>query len=73
MLYQLPDGRTVEISVYDYLELSDEELKGLMGYQNIGVVITNPMYGSAIRKPDKSTEQEFPDTLDDADYIIEEE
>lgn len=51
MLYQLPDGRTIEISTYDYLELSDEELRSLVGYAHIGDYINNPLYGSPINKP----------------------
>ena len=50
MLYQLPDGRTVEISIYDYLNFSDEELRNLVGY-NHGLEINNPKYGSIITKP----------------------
>ena len=50
MLYQLPDGRTVEISIYDYLSFSDEELKNLVG-ENCGLEINNPKYGSIITKP----------------------
>lgn len=52
MLYQLPNGKTVEISIEDYLALTDEELNGLVGY-DCGVGINNPHYGSAITKPGK--------------------
>lgn len=63
MLYQLPDGRTVEISIYDYLTFSDEELQGLVGYDH-GMEINNPSYGSIITKPGR------PDP-DDVDYYKE--
>lgn len=65
MLYQLPDGRTVEISIYDYLAFSDEELQGLIG-SNYGAEINNPQYGSIITKPGR------PDPDDDIyrDYDI---
>lgn len=53
MLYQLPDGRTVEISIYDYLSFSDEELRNLIG-TNYGMEINNPRYGSIITKPGSS-------------------
>ncbi len=52
MLYQLPDGRTIEISLDDYLKLSDQELKDLVGL-NYGMAINNPLYGSYITKPSK--------------------
>jgi len=84
MLYQLPDGRTIEMSVSDFLSLSDEELQSLQGYQNIGKVINNPMYGSATKSlgrqvPDKLiSEQDIPDIspedkFNDQDYTIDEE
>ena len=61
MLYQLPDGRTVEISVHDYLEFSDAELASLIGYGNIGDMINNPQYGSAITKSIKADPDSEPD------------
>lgn len=50
MLYQLPDGRTVEISLNDFLESTPEELRSLLAY-DCGAVINNPQYGSVINKP----------------------
>ncbi len=52
MLYQLPDGRVVEISTEDYFALTDQELSSLIGY-NIGNHINNPMYGSSTKKKGK--------------------
>ena len=36
MLYQLPSGRTIEISVEQYLDMTDEELRELdcLGHSN---------------------------------------
>ena len=36
MLYQMPDGRTVEMSLEDYLSLSDLELHQLQGNKYYG-------------------------------------
>lgn len=85
MLYNLPDGRTIEISLNDYLELTDEELKGLAAY-NIGEQINNPYYGSSITKfqrpepddPDCYNQNEIPDVPNehkilDQDYEPEDE
>lgn len=84
MLYQLPDGRTVEISINDYLDLTDEELKELVGYPNVGEEIRSPLYGSAITKPGRPSPQdgdyrdkELPDVPDtekfnDQDYTVDE-
>lgn len=57
MLYQLPDGRTVEISIHDYLDFTDEELRALVGY-NYGEELSNPLYGSAITKPGRPEPEE---------------
>lgn len=83
MLYQLSDGRTVEISVYEYLSCTDEELNSLIG-SNYGMEINNPNYGSIITKPgrpepdhvDEYREVDIPDIpdeekFDDQDYIDE--
>lgn len=63
MLYQLPDGRTVEISLEDYLDFTDEELRSLIGYTYIGDEINNPSYGSVINKSPK-----IPNPDDDIPY-----
>lgn len=85
MLYQLPDGRTIEISLNDYLSLTDEELRELAAY-DIGHQINNPYYGSAMNKPgrpepeddDAFNQIEIPDVpsehkLLDQDYEPEDE
>jgi hypothetical protein len=82
MLYQLPDGRTIEISIYDYLSFSDEELKNLSS-SNYGTEINNPAYGSIITKPGRAEPEEGyrdkdiqdvpeQEKFDDQDYTIEE-
>lgn len=53
MLYQLPDGRTIEISIHDYLAFSDEELRQIIG-TDYGMEINNPSYGSIITKPGRT-------------------
>jgi len=87
MLYQLPDGRTVEMSLNDYLDFTDDELKALVG-QNYGVEINNPLYGSGTKnktRPKKQIDSEEPfqkkeipdvsseEKLNDQDYIADEE
>lgn len=87
MLYQLPDGRTVEISLEDYLSFSDADLDALIGL-NYGVEINNPMYGSSTKittRPKKQIDSEEPfqkkeipdvsasEKLNDQDYVPDEE
>ena len=47
MLYSLPNGKVVEISVEQYLELTDEELEYLISI-NFGEHIENPFFGSVL-------------------------
>lgn len=80
MLYQLGDGRTIEISLHEYLTCSDEELNALKS-TNYGLEINNPQYGSAITKPQRIERDEEPedsnfniseeDKFDDIDYTDE--
>ena len=62
MLYQLPNGRVIEISTEQYFDMSDEELEYLIAY-NYGDVVENPWFGSVIVKQSKaaSVEEDVPD------------
>lgn len=53
MFYQLPNGRVIEMSTEQYLEMSDEELEYLIAY-NYGEMQENPWFGSILSKHDKS-------------------
>jgi hypothetical protein len=63
MLYQLPNGKVIEISTEQYLEMSDEELEYLIAY-NYGEVMEDPWFGSVLSKK-KSHSPDLPDTNDD--------
>jgi hypothetical protein len=47
MFYQLPNGKVIEISTEQYLDMSDEELEYLIAY-NYGDVVENPWHGSVL-------------------------
>ena len=47
MLYQLPNGKVIEISTEQYIEMSDEELEYLIAY-NYGDNLENPWFGSVL-------------------------
>lgn len=65
MLYQLPNGKVIEISTEQYIEMSDEELEYLIAY-NYGEVMENPWFGSVLQKQDKvAPPEEQPDTIPD--------
>lgn len=71
MLYQLPNGKVIEISTEQYLEMSDEELEYLIAY-NYGEIMEDPWFGSVLNKKESSA-PEPPDTIDDLIDIPEEE
>lgn len=63
MLYQLPSGKVIEISVEDYLDMSDEDLEHIIA-NNSGEAIDNPFFASILERPTAST-------IDDIIPIIE--
>jgi hypothetical protein len=82
MLYQLPSGKVIELSVEQYLSLSDEEL-GEIVRLDLGNTLENPFHGSALdgkymayddMADDPDVESELPDInlddkLSDEDFI----
>lgn len=82
MLYQLPSGKVIELSVEQYLSLSDNELNEIVRL-DIGNTLENPFHGSALdgkymayedMSNDPDVEAELPDIspddkLSDEDFI----
>ena len=58
MLYQLPDGRVIELSTEQYFDLSDEDLRLLIS-TNYGENIENPFFGSVLQKPGLMVDDDF--------------
>lgn len=50
MLYQLPNGRTIEMSVEQYLDMTDDDYQDLIA-QNYGDEIEDPWFGSVLSRP----------------------
>ena len=86
MLYQLPNGKVIEISTEQYVEMSDEEFEYLIAY-NYGENQEDPWFGSVLSKRDTSITEDpvnivsdltdIPDTdkitYTDIDYTPEED
>jgi hypothetical protein len=69
MLYQLPNGKVIEISTEQYIEMSDEELEYLIAY-NYGDNLEDPWFGSVLNKREPITyTEETPDILPDLTNI----
>jgi hypothetical protein len=47
MLYQLPNGKVIQLSIDQYLALTDQDLQYLVAI-NYGETITSPWYNSVI-------------------------
>lgn len=52
MLVNLPNGKTVSMSIEAYLALDDEEIKYMVS-MNCGSVASSPWCASAVKKPGK--------------------
>lgn len=50
MLISLSSGRTIEMSIDQYLDMSDEEFNYLNVHHGIGDSVEDPWYGSALSK-----------------------
>lgn len=61
MIYSLPNGKVIFITLEQYLELSDEDIMYLMSI-DYGDYVTNPWQGSCISYTQK---------LDELDYTID--
>jgi hypothetical protein len=63
MLLQLPTGRTIEMSVEDYLNLTDEDMQYIvsLGY---GEEIEDPFFASVIEYGAVVTTDELPELPD---------
>lgn len=72
MIYQLPTGRIIYITVDQFLALSDEELDALSS-QNIGEYARSPWIGSAIRNPKKKVKEDHEEHDSSIDYTEESE
>lgn len=81
MLYQLPNGKVIEISLEDYLEMTDIDFQNLMAF-NLGEHVNNPFTSSAINEEEEPEDEdqvnELPEVKDidkllDQDYELEEE
>lgn len=57
MLYQLPNGKVVHLSIEEYLDLTDEDVQYLMSI-DYGEYIRDPFTGSAV---DKNTQEKYYD------------
>lgn len=68
MLYQLSNGKVVEISLEDFFEMSDSDFQNLMAF-NLGEHINNPFIYSAIDEEEDVEDEEKIEELTDIDDL----
>ena len=67
MIYQLPNGKTINLSIEDFLQLTDDDIKLLVS-MNAGETIIDPFQGSVLEDNVKG-KVEYIEELDD--YNVE--
>jgi hypothetical protein len=65
--YQLPNGKTIYISIEEYLDLTDQDIQYYMSI-NAGQSIQNPWHGSAVKRVEKNYIEEEEDVHDPDPY-----
>lgn len=66
MLYQLPNGKTIYLTIEEFLCLTDQDIQYLIAI-NCGEAVLNPFKGSA------TVDKSQPDKEYDFDYLINDE
>lgn len=62
MFYQLPNGKVIELTTEQFVEMSDEELEYLIAY-NYGDSLENPWFGSILTKHDRIHDDDLSDII----------
>lgn len=57
MIYQLPNGKIIEISIEEYLDLTDQDIQYLVSL-NAGKYAKSNWHGSAIKKNKRHKEED---------------
>jgi len=64
--YQLANGKTIVLSIEQYLEMSDDDIQYMISI-DFGEVLINPFVNSAITKNSKEKHYDFDYSPDDDD------
>jgi len=66
MYYQLPNGKTIYLTIEEYLNLTDADIQYLVSL-NVGESVLNPFKGSVVNKSGKDKTYDFTFTDEDED------
>ena len=73
MIYQLPNGKTIYLTVEQFLELSDNDIQYMISI-DYGEYIPNPFTGSSVNQKEKTYDFDYlsnDDSFDDITFIEE--
>jgi hypothetical protein len=68
VLFQLPTGKTIYLTVDEYLNLTDADVQYLVSI-NCGDALLDPFYGSAVEKNTKESYYDFDYLPNDEDEV----
>jgi hypothetical protein len=68
MLYQLPNGKVISMSIEQYLQLDLEEIQFLISL-DCGTIINNPFSGSSITRPTNYYDPDLDEIVNDNEDI----
>lgn len=71
LIYQLPSGKVIYLTVEQYLSLSDEDLE-MLSHRGVGEYAKGPFHESAIKNP-KTKVEDFIDEDRSIDFTAESE
>lgn len=69
MFYSLPNGKVINISIGNFLEMTEDDIQSLIAY-NAGEYISNPFTCSYI---DKDKQNSSTDLIDEEEFFVYEE
>ena len=70
MLYQLPNGKCIELSMEQFLKMTDEELRGMIAF-NAGEEVNDPFALSVLRFGPHRSVEDIEDVDDFAEVQLE--
>jgi len=70
MLYQLPNGKCIELSMEQFLKMTDEELRGMIAF-NAGEEVNDPFALSVLRFGPHRSIEDIEDVDDFAEVQLE--
>lgn len=69
MYYQLPNGKTIYLTIEEYLDLTDSDIQYLVSLDS-GQAVLNPFYGSSVNTSETQKFYDFEHLSDTDDEVL---